>query len=143
MPILRAWGDVPSVINPMLAGATKKKTDVLDAERLSFHDLTGVWPESFVATDDLSELRVLLAERNHYAKLATQCSNRINNIIVRFGITIGRGTSVTRNPDVRAIVEDLASECPSVYDNLCPDPLPSEIKVLIQKEYRLYDQYIV
>ena len=143
MPILRAWGDVPSVINPMLAGATKKKTDVLDAERLSFHDLTGVWPESFVATDDLSELRVLLAERNNYAKLATQCSNRINNIIVRFGITVGRGTSVTRNPEVRAIVEDLASECPSVYDNLCPDPLPSEVKVLIQKEYRLYDRYVV
>ena len=36
---------------------------------------------------------MLIAERNHYAKLATQCSNRINNIIVRFGITIGRGTS--------------------------------------------------
>lgn len=43
MPILRAWGGIPSVINPMLAGATKKKTDNLDAERLSFHDLTGVW----------------------------------------------------------------------------------------------------
>ena len=27
MPIIRAWGGVPSVINPMLAGATKKKTD--------------------------------------------------------------------------------------------------------------------
>jgi len=93
MPVLRAWGGIPSVINPMLAGATKKKTDNLDAERLSFHDLTGVWPESFVVSDDLQELRVLIAERNHYAKLATQCSNRINNIIVRFGITIGRGTS--------------------------------------------------
>lgn len=60
MPILRAWGGIPSVINPMLAGATKKKTDNLDAERLSFHDLTGVWPESFVASDDLQELRVLI-----------------------------------------------------------------------------------
>lgn len=143
MPILRAWGGTPSVINPMLAGATKKKTDLLDAERLSFHDLTGVWPESFVASDDLSELRVLIAERNHYAKLATQCSNRINNIIVRFGITIGRGTSVTKNPEVRAIVEDLASEDPSVYENICPDPLPDEIKILIRKEYRLYDDYVI
>ena len=141
MPILRAWGDVPSVINPMLAGATKRKTDDLDAERLSFHDLTGVWPESFVPSDNLSELRVLIAERNHYAKLATQCSNRINNIIVRFGITVGRGTSVTKSPDVRAIVEDLASDNPSTYDNLCPDPLPTEIKELIQKEYNLYDVY--
>jgi transposase len=142
MPVLRAWGGIPSVINPMLAGATKKKTDNLDAERLSFHDLTGVWPESFVASDGLSELRVLIAERNHYAKLATQCSNRINNIIVRFGITIGRGTSVTKNHEVRAIVEDLASENPSNYENICPDPLPAEVKTLIQKEYKLYDKYI-
>ena len=35
-------------------------------------------------SDDLQELRVLIAERNHYSKLATQCSNRINNIILRF-----------------------------------------------------------
>ena len=56
----------------MLAGATKKKTDNLDAERLSFHDLTGVWLESFVVSDDLQELRMLIVERNHYAKLATQ-----------------------------------------------------------------------
>lgn len=126
----------------MLADATKKKTDDLDAEHLSFHDLTGVWPESFVPSDDLSELRVLIAQRNHYAKLATQCSNRINNIIVRFGITIGRGSSVTKNSAVRTIVENLASDCPSTYDNLCPDPLPAEVKALIQKEYLLYDKYI-
>ena len=113
----------------MLAGATKKKTDVLDAERLSFHDITGVWPESYVPSDDIQELRVLLAERNHYAKLAIKCSNRINNIIVRFGITIGRGTSVTKNPEVRAIVADLASETPSFHENICPDPLPADIKI--------------
>lgn len=143
MPILRAWGGIPSVINPMLAGATKKKTDDLDAERLSFHDLTGVWPESYVPSNDLQELRVLIAERNHYAKLATQCSNRINNIIVRFGITVGRGTSVTKNSEVRAIVEDLASETPSFHENICPDPLPADIKTLIQQEYMLYDKYVV
>ena len=141
MPVVRAWGGVPSIINPMLAGATKKKTDELDAERLSFHDLTGVWPESFVPSDDLSELRVLIAERNHYSKLATQCSNRINNIIVRFGITIGRGTSVTKNPEIRAIVEDIVSDSPSVHENLCPDSLPQEVKTLIQKQYVLYDHY--
>ena len=142
MPVLRAWGGIPSVINPMIAGATQKKTDDLDAERLSFHDLTGVWPESFVASDDLSELRVLIAERNHYSRLATQCSNRINNILVRFGITIGRGTSVTKNHAVRAVIENLASDSPSTFENICPDPLPSEIKILIQKEYFLYDHYI-
>ncbi len=143
LPILRAWGGIPSVINPMLAGATKKKTDDLDAERLSFHDLTGVWPESFVPSNDIQELRVLIAERNRYAKLATQCSNRINNIIVRFGITVGRGTSVTKNFEVRSIVEDLASESPSLHENICPDPLPSDIKTIVREEYMLYDKYVV
>ena len=89
MPILLAWEGKPSVINPMLAGATKKKTDELDAERLSFHDLTGVWQESYVPPAAIQSLRVLIAERDHFSKLATQCSNRINNIITRFGFTPG------------------------------------------------------
>ena len=86
---------------------------------------------------------MLIAERNHYAKLATQCSNRINNIIVRFGIAIGRGTSVTKNSEVRAIVEDLASKTPSFHENICPDSLPTDIKALIQQEYILYDKYVM
>ena len=113
MPILLAWEGTPSVINPMLAGATKKKTDQMDAERLSFHDLTGVWKESYVPPTEIQSLRVLIAERSHYSKLATQCSNRINNIIIRFGLTLGRGTSVTKNPDIRAIIEDLISDNPA------------------------------
>ena len=84
----------------------------------------------------------MIAERNHYAKLATQCSNRINNIIVRFGITIGRGTSVTKNLEVRSIIEDLVSETPSYHENICPNPLPADIKNLIQQEYMLYDKYV-
>ena len=47
MPIVEAWKGKPSIINPALAGATKRKTDPLDAARLSYHDLTGVWRESF------------------------------------------------------------------------------------------------
>ena len=141
MPVVRAWQGIPSIINPTIAGATKKKTDKLDAERLSFHDLTEVWDESYVPSDDIQELRVLIAEREHFIKLATQCSNRINNIIVRFGLTIGRGSSVTKNPDVRALLEDLISESPSPHDNICPFPLPSDIKFLIQLEYRYYDEF--
>ena len=49
MPVIRAWEGSPSVINPMIAGAAKKKTDKLDAERLSFHDLTEVWEASYDA----------------------------------------------------------------------------------------------
>ena len=141
MPILLAWEGAPSVINPVLAGATKRKTDVLDAERLSFHDLTGVWKDSYIPSKDIQELRVLIAERNHFSKLATQCSNRINNTIVRFGYTIGRGTSVTKNRDVRDIIENIVSDAPADHENLCPFPLPDDVRAIIRQEYELYDFY--
>lgn len=142
MPILLSWEGKPSVINPLLAGATKKKTDRLDAERLSFHDLTGVWRESYVPPGPVQSLRVLIAERNHFSKLATQCSNRINNILLRFGVTVGRGKSVTKNRDVRAIVEDLISDSPREHAGVCPHPLPTEVRSVIRQEYGDYDSNI-
>lgn len=79
MPVVKDWKGIPFAINPIIAGATKKKTDKLDAERLSFYDLTKVWEESYVPSDDIQELRVLIAERDYFVKPATQCSNYINN----------------------------------------------------------------
>ena len=38
---------------------------------------------------------------------------------------------------------DLASESPSGHEGICPNPLPPEIKSLIQQEYLLYDTYTV
>ena len=144
MPVIMAWKGTPSIVNPALAGATRKKTDEYDAERLAFHDLTGLWKASYVAPTDIQELRVLLAAREHFSRRATQCSNRINNIIVRFGITVGRGTSVTKDEEVRSIVEYLASDNPSEevvkQMNVCPEPLPDYIKQLIRLEYSNYDQ---
>ena len=93
--VLKAWGGIPSVINPSIAGATKKKTDVLDARQLAMFDLTGVWRESFIPSVEVDELRVLLAERNNFNKLAARCSNRINNTLLKFGYTIGRDGTVT------------------------------------------------
>ena len=140
MPVLLSWEGKPSVINPLLAGATKKKTDRLDAERLSFHDLTGVWRESYVPPGPVQSLRVLIAERNHFSRLATQCSNRINNILLRFGITVGRNKSVTKNTDVRLIVEDLISDSPHEHAGVCPHPLPAEVRSIIRQEYANYDE---
>ena len=139
MPVITAWEGMPSIINPTLAGATKRKSDPLDAARLSYHDLTGVWRESFPISREIHELRVLIAAREHFDKLATQAGNRINNIITRFGFTLGRSGSVTKNPDIRAIVEDLISDNPHEYDNICPIPLPQSVKDVIKLEYEIYD----
>ena len=142
MPVLLAWEGVPSVINPLLAGATKKKTDQLDAERLSFHDLVGIWKESYVPPQEIQSLRVLIAQRNRFSKLATQSSNRINNILVRFGITVGRRASVTKDKKTRAIVEDIISGHPHAHSGICPKPLPEHIKTIIRQEYENYDTHI-
>ena len=139
MPVLLAWQGKPSVINPALAGATKRKSDPLDAARLSYHDLTGIWRESFPISTEIHELRVLIAAREHFDKLATQAGNRIHNIITRFGFTLGRSGSVTKKSEIRAIVEDLISDNPHEYDNLCPIPLPQSVKNVIKLEYEIYD----
>lgn len=38
-PVLIAWGGIPSVVNPLLAGPTRRKTDVLDARLLAHHSI--------------------------------------------------------------------------------------------------------
>ena len=38
MPLCMAWQGRPTIINPTIAGATKRKTDVLDSRLLALHD---------------------------------------------------------------------------------------------------------
>ena len=142
MPVVSALGGKPSIINPQLAGASKRKSDILDAKMLAFHDLTGVWPESFIPSVDVQELRLLIAERNFYNHSATISSNRINNGILRFGYTNGRDGSVTRNKTTRAIIEDEISDSPSgSWSNICPNGIPADVREVFRSEYDLYDQF--
>ena len=143
MPVLLAWEGTPSVINPTLAGATKRKTDVLDARLLAHHDLTGVWPVSYVPSADVKELRVMISERSRYIQEATSASNRINNVITRFGLTVGRDGSVVKNSAIRSIVEDQISDAPSSIGDICPLGLPLEVRSIIRDEYDKYDSCII
>lgn len=140
--VLRSWKGTPSVINPQLAGATVKKSDVIDATRLSQMDLTGVWRAFYVPSDDVSALRVLITEYDNYSMLAVRSSNRINSTLLRFGITIGRDGSVTKCSSVRAIVQNLISDDPQPEtNNICPTGLPKSVKEMLREEYSIYDQY--
>lgn len=139
MPILLAWEGMPSIVNPTIAGASKRKTDVLDAKMLALHDLTGIWPQSYLPSADVKELRVLISERNRFIQEATSAGNRINNILVRFGLTIGREGSVVKNRNVRSIIEDQISPDPSRMDGLCPFGIPSDVRSILRDEYRKYD----
>lgn len=48
MPICMSWGGIPTIINPTLAGATKRKTDVLDSKLLVLHDQLNIWRECYM-----------------------------------------------------------------------------------------------
>ncbi len=40
-PSLNCWGGRRSVVNPLLAGSSRRETDVLDSRLFSYHDVTG------------------------------------------------------------------------------------------------------
>jgi transposase len=138
-PVLLAFGGTPSIVNPTLAGATKRKTDVLDAKLLATHDLIGVWRESYIPSPDINELRVLVWERDRCLSESTAASRRINNALVRFGYTIGRDGSVVMNSTVRGIVESILDGETDLPANLCPLGVPHDVREVIISEYQKYD----
>lgn len=140
IPVIIALGGTPCIVNPVIAGATKRKTDVLDAKMLALHNLTGVWPESFIPSVAVQELRLRIAERNNYKRMGSRVSNHINNGILRFGFTVGRDGSVTRSKIVRAIVEDQLSDEPSgSWSNICLNGIPPDIWQSFIEQYNQYD----
>ena len=141
-PILLAWGGTPSVINPTLAGATKRKTDRLDAKLLALHDQTAVWRESFIVPAEVEALRLMISERDRFVSEARAASNRINNAMTRFGLNLGREGSVTKDRDVRALVENQVSDSPDDLPGICPIKMPMEARLVIREEYQKYD-YLV
>lgn len=136
-----AWEGSASVVNPTIAGASKRKTDVLDAKLLAVHDITSVWAESYISPSDVKELRLLVAERTHFVKLSTQCSNRINNAVIRFGITIGREGSVVKNSSIRAYIESRASDTSPLPPDAGPVGIPLDVRPVILREYEKYDEF--
>ncbi len=105
MPLCLAWQGKPSIINPSDTAKTRRKTDVLDADKLALQSLTGLWRESWVAPVTVQELRVLTIQRSKLVAERTRLSNRINGDLLRFGHTIGQVGPVTGKL-VRPLIED-------------------------------------
>lgn len=141
-PVCMAFGGNPTIINPTLAGATKRKTDVLDSKLLALHDQINIWRECYIPNEDVKALRVMISQRDRCIHDATAAGNRINNIITRFGLTVGRNGSVVKDPRIRAIVEDQISDNPSNIDGLCPIPIPMEVRDILRNEYARYDWFM-
>ena len=57
-PIIRALQGVPRVVNPVITGCARRKTDTLDARLLSYHDITGLWKDAWVFDDDWTTFKI-------------------------------------------------------------------------------------
>ena len=101
MPLCMAWQGRPTIINPTIAGATKRKTDVLDSRLPALHDQINIWRECYIPSGDVKVLRVMISQRERCIRDATVSGNRINNILTRFGVTVGSSGSVVRDRHVR------------------------------------------
>ena len=147
LPVIKALKGKPSVVNPVLAGSTRRKTDVLDARLLAYQNMTGLWPVSFIVSPEIHEFRLLMKQREYHARECTAISNRINNYILRFGHTLGSYKSV-RSIESRGLLEDMCRNDYEYNENLlnanaanfvCPEGLPDEVKKIIMNMYREFD----
>ena len=139
--VCKAWGGKPTVINPSIARAGLKKSDSLDALQLGRSDISGIWPESYIPPVEVDELRVLIGERTNFNRLATSISNRINNMLLKFGYTNGRSGSVTKSDKIRKIIENEISDNPVKIEGVCPLGIPDDMKPLFKEEYQQFYMY--
>ena len=143
MPVCMAWAGNPTIINPSIAGATKRKTDVLDSRLLALHDQINIWRECYIPNEEVKSLRVMISHRDRCIRDATVIGNRINNIITRFGFTVGCNGSVVKDPGIRSVVEDQISDHPSRIEGICPINIPLEVRIALRAEYDKYDRLTV
>ncbi len=129
-PVLKAWGGIPSVVNPLLAGASHRKTDVLDARTLAHHSITGLWKASFIPAEQGQVLRVIWARRREMARRATRASNQLNNIVLRFGFTFGADLGM-RSLVAESVLCDLIDGRPVEVPGAPPDCLPAEVRPVV------------
>lgn len=140
LPVCLSWGGQASVVNPTLAGHTRRKTDTLDARMLAYQALTGIWPRSYLASAEVQTLRVVMAARRRHVKAATQNLNRINNMLLRFGHTLGAAGPLSR-ADLRPVAEDLAAgRDAGPGSRVSPIPLPPAVGELVARAYAEYDE---
>ena len=108
MPLCLAWKGHPAIINPSDTSHVRRKTDRLDAQKLAQHSLCGLWRESWMAPDEIQELRVLANQRSKLVGERSRLTNRINSDLLRFGHVVGQLGKINGSR-VRALIEDFCA----------------------------------
>jgi transposase len=140
MPLCLAWRGHPAIINPSDTGHVRRKTDRLGAEKLARHSLHGLWRESWMAPDEIQELRVLTIQRRELAAERSRLTNRINSDMLRSGHVVGRLGKIN-GPVVRALIEDFCGTgSVGLHRDLFSDiRIPSGVALVIQRRWDRVD----
>src|SRR5262249_45372709 len=140
MPLCLAWRGRPAIINPSDTGHVRRKTDRLDATKLAQHSLHGLWRESWMAPDEIQELRVLALQRSKLVAERSRLTNRINSDMLRFGHVVGQLGKIN-GPVVGALIEDFcASGSVAIHQDLFSDTrIPSGVVLVFDQRWKRID----
>jgi transposase len=140
MPLCLAWRGHPAIINPSDTSHVRRKTDRLDAEKLAQHSLHGLWRESWMAPDEIQELRVLANQRSKLVAERSRLTNRINSDLLRFGHTVGQLGKIN-GPVVRALIEDFcANGSVSIHrDHFSDTRIPAGVILVFDQRWKRID----
>jgi transposase len=131
-PLTIIWRNQPSIINPLLATPSRRKTDVLDARLLAHYDITGLFPKSYIQTEGINIAKALISMYRKHKKLKVQSSNKINNILTYFGNTIGANAGSINKASVRPFIEDLIAGVDVIHDAILERPPENICKIITQ-----------
>jgi transposase len=140
MPLCLAWRGRPAVINPSDTSHVRRKTDRLDATKLAQHSLHGLWRESWMAPDEIQELRVLTLQRSKLVAERSRLTNRINNDMLRFGHVVGQLGKIN-GPVVRALIEDLCrhGSVAAHHDHFSDARIPPGVVLVFDQRWKRID----
>jgi transposase len=142
VPVCLAMGGRAHLVNPSLAAPTRRKTDVLDAKLLAYHALTGLWPATYMADTDQQALRVVMMARRAAQTQRRQALSRINNVLLRYGYTLG-AVGPLEGKELRPVVEDLIAGRPVDPElrGVAPVPIPPAVCAVLGALYQAYDAH--
>src|SRR4051794_15242900 len=140
MPLCLAWRGSPAIINPSDTGHVRRKTDRLDAEKQAQHSLHGLWRPSWMAPDEVQELRVLANRRAKLVAERSRLTNRINSDLLRFGHVVGQLGKINGSI-VRALIEDFcANGSVSLHrDHFSDTRIPRGVVHVIDQRWKRID----